>query len=1292
MKTRVIFLLQQTSILSVLILISSLTILGQKNEIIHFNIQYVNEERVDPNGTVKVGFRPENGYWSSALGMPFFQTSRKVSFNSVSAKIINVQTAILSSQELKLIDKNQVDFEFEIVAEISSARHQKYLFTYINSVRKNIQTGIFEKLLSFDVQYVMSNKSKISTKAFASNSVLTSGNGTWYKFGIVEDGIHKISASALSNDGLDLIGTASDRLNIYGNGQGMLSIFNGSARFDDLIKNSIKVVDGGDGIFDAADYILFYAKGPHSKSLSGVNFIHETNNYSDTSYYYLNVSSSISPKRLTAASQSNLPTTDLVNTFNEFQFFEEDRSNLNKSGQEWYGDLYDAQTTYSYPINVNNLSGDSIRLTVQNIIQSTSNSVNYTVSAGSSSMVMQASNPSGQGYLAAKGVVVNKTMNYYSTQNQQNITITLNKNGFISSKGYQDYIELNYQRNLTMSGGQMEFTKTDKIGAGKIVEYQVSNGSSVNEIWEVTDPRNARLVATTNSGGIKYFKVAADSLRIFVAHNGSQFKTPQFVGEVASQNLHGMAYADMIIISDPLFLSAANRLSAFHATEGVSCLVVTPSQIFNEFSSGMRDPVAIRHFLKMFYDRANGDPNLIPKSCLLFGDCSFDFRNRLNSNSDYVITYESTQSLSTTSTYASDDFFAILDDNGSMNNTDLMDLSIGRLPVESAENAEIMVDKVIKYSEQNSSLSQGEVCLNGTTPNIYRDWRNIVVMVSDDGDNNAYFSDVEIMDNILKTDHPDLSIIKIHTDAYLESVTPGGERNEGAQKAIKERVDRGALIVNYIGHGGELGWAHESILDVPTIQNWDNTYSLPIFLTATCEFSRYDDHDRVSAGEYVLLNPNGGGIGLFTTTRLVFSSSNEKLARFFYDTVADQVNFMPQTLGQVAMGTKNKFALSNSGGDFRKFTFLGDPSIRLAAPQHNVIADSVNGVDINIYNDTLKALSQVTISGHLEDNQGQPMSSFDGFVYPTIYDKESQLSTLGNSSNSFPADYEMWQNVVYKGKASVINGQFSFTFIVPQDISYDIGASKISFYATDDINTDANGENSTVKIGGINTNATADTEGPTVLMYLNNEQFVNGGVANESPVLLANIFDENGINTVGNGIGHNIEIRLDDNSETIILNDYYEADLDTYQSGKIAYALDDIAPGEHTLYLKVWDVFNNSSDGELTFTVVAQEDIAIEHLINYPNPFTTNTEFSFEHNQVCDYLDVQIQVFTITGTVVKTINQRIISNGFRVDKIQWDGRDDFGEKIGIGTYIYKLTVETESGENLEKFEKLVILN
>ena len=1265
-----------------------------QDKAISVSVDWKNVELYNVGNTGVSFFEPINGNWNIEDDIPYSIQVFGALNESVTFSLANFNVTSLSVDELACLSNANYPSEFNFEVDVRSSRKNYKTIITVNAIRKNEQTGSFEKLINYTGVLHTASVSSNQLKSYTTNSVLASGSGDWYKIGLVSDGVYKIDYSFLESLGVDTYNLNTNAINIYGNGTGMLSENNNDFRFDDLAKNSIFINGDDDGVFNDGDFILFYAKGPNSIRFNGSYFVHETHQYCDTSYYFININKNASnPKRIGSVSLSSNSSTALITQFNAFQYIEDENSNLGKSGREWFGDIFDVQTSYSYGFNFPNLSNsDSIKVRSNTLIKSTSTAPKYTASVGNSSKVLSGTlSPSGSGTYSP---FAKQKMNIYklkSTSDEFSVNLSLNKAGLPSTKGWLDFIEINAIRNLTMATNQMEFSSFLNIGVGNVSEYQIGNQSNVEIIWEITDPRNAGDISFGRVGNIASFKINSDSLRTFIALNGDSYKTPKAFGRIENQDIHALPYADMIIITAPEFLQASNDLASFHQDEGLSVHVVTTNQIYNEFSSGMRDATAIKSFLRMFYKRAGNNANLIPKYCLLMGDGSYDNRNKMRHNKNFIPTYESVETLSLTQSYTSDDYFAILADNGAMHNNDLLDIAVGRLPVKTLEEANEMVRKIKVYNNIAVEGTDLGHCTNGTTTSVFQDWRNIAVQISDDGDNNHYFNDIETMYNKTRLLHPEINISKIHADAYVETSTAGGERNLETERAFKQQVEKGALLVNYIGHGGEIGLGHERYLTVPTILGWTNIQRMPIFMTATCEFSRFDDHDRTSAGEYIVLNPNGGGIGLFTTTRLVYSTSNAALNSYFYDTVFDKINGEAPRLGDIYQGTKNKYGTFSGDINYRKFALLGDPAVRLALPTFNVVTDSINGVSITSTLDTITALSKVEIKGHVEDNSGQLMASFNGTVSTKIFDKIATLSTLANSSDSYVANFSSWKNLIYKGKSSVKNGYFTLTFIVPKDISFQYGKGRISYYAQNG-EVDANGYSEQPVIGGINPNAAEDNEPPRVSLYMNNDKFVSGGITDENPSLFAKIFDENGINTVGNGIGHNIEAVLDRNTtESIILNDFYESDLDTYKSGKLSYPFEELEEGPHTLSLKIWDVYNNSRKEEIEFVVALNEELALDHVLNYPNPFTTRTAFSFEHNQVCDYLDVQIQIFTISGKLVKTINQRSHSEGYRIDGITWNGRDDYGDNIGKGVYVYKVKVVNEAGDKTEKYEKLVIL-
>jgi hypothetical protein len=575
--------------------------------------------------------------------------------------------------------------------------------------------------------------------------------------------------------------------------------------------------------------------------------------------------------------------------------------------------------------------------------------------------------------------------------------------------------------------------------------------------------------------------------------------------------------------------------------------------------------------------------------------------------------------------------------------------------------------------------------------------------VADDQDNNTHIKDAETICNNVAAAHPVYNYDKIYLDAYQQVAVPGGQRYPDVNTAIANRVSAGCLIMNYIGHGGVGGWAHERILGTTDVQNYTNLDKLILYVTATCDFTQYDNPPIPSAGEFLLLNANGGAIGLVTTVRLVYSSANKEMNSAFMSAVLQpDANGIIPPLGEVYRRGKN--ASKADAANNRKFTLVGDPAVTLAYPTYTVVTTSINGEDVNLGSDTLKALQKVTVSGTVNNLDGTVMTGFNGTLYPTVFDKSVSYQTLANDNDSQVKSFNLQKNVIYNGKASVKNGLFSFSFIVPKDISYQFGYGKLSYYAENGT-IDAHGYKGDVVIGGINDSAAIDVDGPLVKVYMNDEKFVSGGITDANPTVLVRISDTSGVNTVGTGIGHDITGVLDDDTKnTFVMNNFYSSDLDSYSSGEVRYPLSSLSEGLHRIEVKAWDVYNNSAEGFTEFIVASSAEMALSHVFNYPNPFTTNTEFMFEHNMPAQMLDVLVQIYTVSGKLIKTIQQTIIpestgssgekitgEGGYRVNGIFWDGKDDYGDNIGKGVYVYKLTVKAGNGLSAETFQKLVVL-
>lgn len=1183
--------------------------------------------------------------------------------------------------------KNLQAGQQEVKVSLELERKEPYVIYQFSPYRKNAQTGRWERLISFvptlawDTPAISEAGNKKS-HIYKSQSALA--EGVWYKIAVQSTGIQKITYDKLVSIGFN----HPEKVRVFGNGGQQLPFNSSLERPDDLIENPVFFYKGSDGVFNSGDYLLFFGEGIVHWTYDNLYkmFVHRLHQYAEESCYFLTDAGGEALQVVDQGSP-NGTVNKVVSSYDFYTFREKDSVNLLGSGRLWVWKHFNAVLNYEFPV----LAEEKLPEAPVEILSSLL--VRSTKTAANSSMSVSIDGAE-QERIDFPGV---NTGNYEalfaSATTRKTEARTSNPNFKISfqllrsnpaANAWLDYFVINTRSKLAYAGKPLMFRDLESIGNENLVEFQISGAHSNLLLWNVTDIGSVKSVPYTLSGNLLKAKALSPDLQEYVLFDPTDpnLAIPVFEGDhlgiIENQNLHGLPIPEMILIAQDEIREYAEDLADLHRTQdGLDCLVVDPDQIYNEFSSGIPDATAIRDFLKMFYEKGlDTEPRL--KYLLFFGDGTYDNKKLSTAvaNRNYILTYQSQESLYPTSSYVTDDFFGLLD-QGETLETGLLDIGIGRFPVTSAHEAAIMVDKVKEY----------------TSTKTLGDWRNLICFIGDDEDGNAHMRDANTLAEIIDAYHPTFNVDKIFLDAYQQVVTASGETYPEVNRAINDRIKKGALIMNYLGHGSEKGLAHENILGISDIQSWDNYEKLPLFMTATCEFSRFDDDARVSAGEWILLNPRGGGIGLFTTTRLVYSSPNFRLNREFYDFVFDRPNGKKYRFGDLMRLTKNAV-----GSELNKlnFTLLADPAVSLCFPENRIIMTQVNGKEVSEFSDTLKALSQVEISGFVANSQGQKLTDYQGVVYPTVYDKEIVLTNLANDGGPL-MEFSLQENIIFRGKSSVNQGDFKFNFIVPKDIGYNVGTGKFSFYGTD-FNTDAAGVDLSVLIGGSSDSLISDSQGPEVRLFINDTSFVYGGTTNEDPVLLARVSDFNGINTTGNGIGHDITAILDGNKQDLlVLNDYYESDLDNYKSGTIRYPLNDLEPGTHEIKLKVWDILNNSSEADLRFEVFSSEQMILKNLLNYPNPFTTQTAFYFEHNQGGQALDAQIQIYTVSGRLVKSFDflsateTALEAGKFRVGPVYWDGLDQYGDRIGRGTYFYRVKIRTADGRTQEAYQKLVKL-
>ena len=835
----------------------------------------------------------------------------------------------------------------------------------------------------------------------------------------------------------------------------------------------------------------------------------------------------------------------------------------------------------------------------------------------------------------------------------------------------------------------------------------MTNTTALSEIWEVTDGYNVSNYVNTDETSTLSFTAALGSLKSYVAVSPSDYFEPKFDSKtiINNQNIKGTIFqnaqgsfqdVDYIIVTPNNMLNDAERLAQINRNQyDLNVKVVGLDEIYNEFSSGNQDIGAIRNMVKYVYDNASTPENRIKYLCL-FGDGSYDYKDRIRNNTNIVPSWYSYNSFSLATSFVSDDFYGMMDDNeGTMISSNRLDIAVGRILADTPQRGKEMVDKIESYYAKEA----------------YGSWRNSVLVISDDNDDKLYGAlqaTTDAIGDLISQEKPFMNVTKVHSDAFQQESSAGGDRYPIVTNEIVNAIDNGALVVNYFGHGGEEGLAQERILLKPDITGFRNFCKLNCFVTVTCEFTRFDNPFRETAGEFTFWNKETGAVGLITTTRQVFVNFgitfNRELGQYLFsysdnDTYNDDEY---PTMAEALRLAKNDPSLSGNSQKNLVF-FIGDPAMKLAFSKPNIKLTKINDVPIAQATDTLKALSYVKLAGEVTDVSGNLLNNYNGTLSTTIYDKVISRQTLANdgiqqNGEVIKLDFTTLGEIIFRGQASVKNGQFEFDFVVPKDIGIPVGFGKVSFYSKNESSTEdqAGATINTVRIGGLNENAPEDNTGPVITLYMNDENFVTGGITNESPTLLAKMEDTNGINTAS-GIGHDIVAIIDgDETNPFVLNDYYQTDVDEYTKGTVSFPFRDLEPGLHTLTLKAWDVYNNSSISEIQFIVFDKDQsLVINNVLNYPNPFVNYTEFWFNHNS-SEPLDVSIQIFTVSGKLVRTLNGQT-TGGIKTTSslsrdMVWDGRDDFGDKIGKGVYIYKLKVHSSLlNKTVEKIEKLVIL-
>ena len=1021
-------------------------------------------------------------------------------------------------------------------------------------------------------------------------------SGSWLRVRITEDGLYKLTGSDLKNAGIQTAGKDASKLAVFTHQGKMMSETNVSALHG---TNEIPVFIQGenDGSIDDNDYVLFYAEAPHKWSFNGATWSHKMNFYADYTYLYIGFKNSPA-KRIQSKAAPNFLPDQLIEETEVLSFYEKDLENPNHMGRTWLGEKLGNETlgrTLSLKWSLFDPGKKDtalVRLAVAGGMIDASGSVNYSLNGvgGNINFI-----PVNTEYFEFEQQ--ERVLKVPVTDGSLTAQFNLNRPN-TKSAAWIDFIEVVSKMNIAYTG------KPFLIRNGVLQQKRrfgiKINGSGI-KIWNVSDPMNPVSLQTEMQSGLSsLLKLdSGDNKLAFLTFADQDASKPEILGIVNSPNLLADPSADLLIVTHGNFRPAAEKLAELRAkNQNYKVLVADVQHIFNQFSTSQQDVVAIRDYVRQLHRLSKNTAHPL-KYVLLMGAASYDMKDRVPGNTNFVPTYELDMP-NKAATFSLDDFYGYLDSASGNPEVGInkLTVSVGRIPCRTLNEALGMLKKLERYD----------------SPQSLGDWRTNLAFVSDDVDlsyETIFTTESEKYARFIDTTHKHIYVHKLFCDAFKQVSTGNTEKYPDVNDAINRNISNGCLFMNYQGHGGPVGWAQEAILDLPMIRGWRNTWRMPVLFTATCEFSLYDDPREQSAGEIALLNPEGGPIALMSTTRLVFVSGNMAINNDFWTNYGfPQSNEDIPTLGDLFKKMKNRPSITSEDN---KFALLGDPSMPLAFPKHNIVVDSINDRWASGFNDTLKAFSVVRMKGHIEERLKGKFSSFNGNLWVKVFDKAITRSTLVNDKVGSPIPYKDQSSAIYKGVVSVNQGEFEVVFAIPKDIAYNVDFGKISFYAHNGVTDAAGGLR--LKIGGSETVFNPDNKGPEIQAYMNDTTFVNGGQIQSNSVLLARVSDINGLNATGSGIGRDMIAILDEGTEKekfFILNEFFSYDLNSYTKGTIRMAVNNLSPGFHTLKLRVWDIYNNSGEATLEFTV--GESLSVSNHFPFPNPFRDEFQISFTHN------------------------------------------------------------------------------
>ncbi len=1080
--------------------------------------------------------------------------------------------------------------------------------------------------------------------AAAQGSVLRSGQ--WWKLGVTAEGVYRLTTA----DVPDLQGVGIESIGLYGAGGAMLSLNNSQTSYGDLQPVGIDIVDhNGNGIFDANDELLFFGEGAGGwrYDIDDERWEYERHAYATSNYYYLTTSAHTQRRIATApAVEASIE----VTSYTAVTHVDNDLVNIFGSGQLWMGEKFSSSTpNRTFPLSLPGNADGIIKM-------------RYSLASKSSATCSFSISTSGY----SNNVSIQSRTVYTTTLDQLNsaataFTFSISYTaGESSAAGYLDFIELNSHAPLSFGSGQLLVRNDQQLGSA--TRFHVTGNAAGLRVWEVSAAGAEREMSLTNGT----WSDSTIGARRYVLFDGSQYLSPATLSTLDNQNLHGSGAVDLVVVCTKPLLEQAQRVATLHEVfDGLSSLVATDEQVYNEFSSGKQDPMAIRSLLRSL---KAAHPGQAPRYLLLLGKGTYDNRNLLGSNHTTLVTYETVFSFDDDGqSYCSDDILGYLSDDGRGATSEPLEVGIGRLPARTLAEATHMVDKIEGYLTRRDLLEEGQ----------RGDWRNYVALLADDADpghpyDSAFAHSSEVVARNIGQRFPQLNIDKLYADAYHQSSGAIGSYYPDLNNALRQRINNGCLLLNYIGHGSATYIGTERFIELSDIDTYTNTDRLPLFVTSTCSYGKYDQPEDICGAEACQLAP-AAAIAVISASRPISHTE-----RFNNDVICFALD--PQnTIGDALRMAKCRTSVSQCIG------LTGDPALRLSQPENRVVVTHINARPVSEgVDDTATVLSRVTVSGEIQDSNGVLLTDFEGTLYPIVFDRMVRTSTLANDNPGTEVSFTQQKNILYRGSHTVTGGHFEYSFIVPRDVAYQYDYAKLSHYAKS-ATDHATGCYNQLLLGGFNDSASISSTPPVIRLFIGDTNFRSGGITDANPTLIAHLYDSAGINA-GAGLGHDITAILDDNpGSLVVLNDLYQPDVELGGGGTVVYQFNNLAPGTHTLTLKAWNIFNLSATATISFTVRDADTLSLSDLNCWPNPASGSTSFMLEVNNTAKVASAELQIYSPQGQRVAAFTPAVSADGYVVGPVIWN----LGS-VPPGLYLARMIVVDTDGVSYQQTTKCIV--